>query len=356
MIKKTLLFVLLSISANASETWTTKFAYDGLIQDIFFIDEMTGWACVQFPIFFGVLKTEDGGNTWEKIYFGGNGRIDAIWFVTKDKGWAVGVYVEGGNFGDSGIRILPVIYVTNDGGKSWRLQKAIERKDGGAFDSIYFTDDKHGWIAGAIGGILNGILLYTSDGGESWIEVNSPALRRDDISDHNVNVFIRNLYFSDTQHGWAMVHGIVKTTTLTKIFHTSDGGKSWILQSTIDNRTGLSNIYFIDSMNGWISGGYAANSIFRTTDGGHTWTKVLVAHGEKDDLWLEDVLFIDKMHGWVCGSNGTVFATRDGGNTWIKESFPTEEFLVIIFATKSKIFIVGQDGNIYSKPLSLEIK
>ena len=348
MIKKTLLLILLSISANASETWTVKFAYDdGLIQNIFFIDETTGWACANLP---GVLKTEDGGNTWEKIYFGGNGRIDAIWFVTKNKGWAVGAHVIGGNYGDSGIRVLPVIYATNDGGRSWNIQKIVENS--GAFSSLYFTDDKHGLAAGGVGGLPSGILYYTSDGGENWIEIDSPGSKQYNGFDYKK--FIHDLYFIDPQLGWAMVNVVVATN----IFHTSDGGKSWILQSTIDKGTSLSKMHFVDSMNGWVIGGRHSDptSLLRTTDGGNTWKKVLLAHDENDDLWLADVLFIDKMHGWICGNNGTVFSTHDGGDSWIKESVLTEEFLVIIAATKSKIFIVGQNGNIYSKPLTRKIK
>jgi len=356
MIKKISLFISLSISVNASGAWMVKSVHDELIQKIFFVDEMNGWACANFP---GVLKTEDGGNTWKKIYFGGNGSIYAIWFVTKDKGWAVGAHVEGGNYGDSGIRVHPVIFVTNDGGQSWYLQKIIE-KHSGDFESLFFTDELHGWVSGGVSNRPNGILLYTNDGGENWMEFDSPAMRHDD--DSGDNVFIRDIYFSDPQHGWAIGQdfGVIKpynSVIKTKIFYTSDSGKSWSLQSTINNGSELSNIHFIDSMNGWVIGGRQkdGNAFLRTTNGGNTWTKMSMPP-EEEDLWLSDAFFVDKMHGWACGDKGMLFITNDGGNSWIIESLPTEEYLKTIIATKSKIYIGGLDGNIYINPLSFEIK
>ena len=36
--------------------------------------------------------------------------------------------------------------------------------------SVYFVNDKTGWIGGSAAGSKGGILLYTSDGGERWGE------------------------------------------------------------------------------------------------------------------------------------------------------------------------------------------
>ena len=261
MIKKiSLCVLLLSISVNASETWTVKLIHEGFIHNIFFVDEMTGWACADIP---GALKTEDGGKTWKKIYFGGNGTIYAIWFVTKDKGWAVGAHVEGSNYGDSGIRVHPAIYVTNNGGKSWHLQKLLDNYSGGGdFNSVYFTDELHGFASGGITSNPGGILLYTSDGGENWTETDSQAMKEDDVSGYNV--VIRDLYFIDQQQGWAMGYDLPKS----KIFHTSDGGKTWSLLAKIDHWD-LCNIHFTDSRNGWAVGSRQGkrNSFLRTTDG-----------------------------------------------------------------------------------------
>lgn len=130
-----------------------------------------------------VLKTADGGATWragtvilpaggaseprakepeqsepETRPVGGR-RLNAVWFATDKRGWAVG--------GEG------VIVATTDGGLTWRPQTS------GVGDDLYdvkFFNEVEGWAVGR-----GGAILHTTDGGRTWADtkrVNTHALER----------------------------------------------------------------------------------------------------------------------------------------------------------------------------------
>ena len=72
---------------------------------------------------------------------------------------------------------------------------------------------------------------------------------------------VQDLYsvaFPDNQHGWA-------TTDSGTVLHTSDGGTTWLPQTSGTNRQ-LFGVAFTDSSTGWVVG--AGGTILHTTDGG----------------------------------------------------------------------------------------
>ena len=89
---------------------------------------------------------------------------------------------------------------------------------------------------------------------------------------------------------------------------TNDGGKTW--QFVFDANAILSDVFFIDSSNGWIVGydGFIA----RTQDGGRTWARMKTPTAES----LLAVHFINSTSGCAVGSNCTIICTKDGGATW----------------------------------------
>lgn len=137
-----------------------------------FLDARTGWLSGGGLT---VLKTSDGGATWragtiflppvvkedskyvprepagqgesEQRPVGGR-RLNAVWFTTRERGWAVG--------GEG------LILATGDGGRTWRPQ------DSGVAADLYdvrFFDESEGWAVGR-----DGVMLHTADGGRTWAE------------------------------------------------------------------------------------------------------------------------------------------------------------------------------------------
>jgi photosystem II stability/assembly factor-like uncharacterized protein len=81
------------------------------------------------------------------------------------------------------------------------------------------------------------------------------------------------------------------------------------------------DVFFVDPMLGFVASG-PTWSIWKTTDGGGSWTKVFTQQG----TYFRAVLFLDAMHGFA-GNIGAglssqitdtnvLYETLDGGNTW----------------------------------------
>jgi hypothetical protein len=129
--------------------------------------------------------------------------------------------------------------------------------------------------------------VFTSDGGNTW----STKLKTTN--------YLISIYFISPSIGWAIAR------SNNTIFKTTDGGDTWTEQS-IDASFPLSSLYFISSQKGWI---IAGNEIFKTNDGGSTWHKQIWA----GYTYLNDIAFTSETDGWIIGGNGLILKTTDGG-------------------------------------------
>lgn len=189
--------------------------------------------------------------------------------------------------------------------------------------SLHMIDGSTGW------GLSQHTVLYTDDGGVRWKNVtpSGVALSRSSIADFRTSSV-------------ASIATPGSDGTSTQVWHTADAGADW-QQATVPLPFPR-QISFVDAQHGWLlastqdDGGAAEPvSVFRTTDGGKTWSSVATAlfadttppgrlpyGGLKTGLY-----FLDSMTGWV---TGTVFApnlawlyvTRDGGATWQEQTLP----------------------------------
>src|SRR5438128_710826 len=110
--------------------------------------------------------------------------------------------------------------------------------------------------------------------------------------------FLHGVSFVDANNGTAVGDdgAIIRTT---------DGGHSWIIQSS-GTTSGLYGVSFADASNGTAVG--SDGTILRTTDGGTDW--VSQTSGTSNDLF--GVSFSDTSHGTAVGGNGTLLRTTDG--------------------------------------------
>ena len=119
--------------------------------DIYFIDNLSGWAVGQKSSInaYLLLQTEDGGATWQEkilpelIYFNGTpvgeaSIIHSIQFVNDTLGWLTceGKYHSG------------YILLTNDRGETWQQQYVNENIKKPIYD-ICMVDNNNGWAVGA---------------------------------------------------------------------------------------------------------------------------------------------------------------------------------------------------------------
>jgi photosystem II stability/assembly factor-like uncharacterized protein len=104
-------------------------------------------------------------------------------------------------------------------------------------------------------------------------------------------------------------------------------------QQAINTPTSISGTYFTSADTGYAVG----NKIFKTTDGGVTWTlKYTPVYG------LADIEFISANTGYAISNAGyRLYKTTDGGTTWDSTSFSGGSYFAADFITLDTGFIVG---------------
>ncbi|MDI3310232.1 MAG: hypothetical protein QJR05_02205 [Thermoanaerobacterium sp.] len=184
-------------------------------------------------------------------------------------------------------------------------------------------------------------IFKSTDKGNSWTEITLPinTFPKDAYSD----AYVENVepYFLDSNNGW--ISWINYNDAALYIFKTTDGGKTWSkLSYKLPQFTqSISKIQFVTPNTGWllaVSDGAAEQQIkylFRTNDGGKTWEKINVTSSDSySGLPLvgtsTDMIFYGVDNGWVGVSNPIsadviLYKTMDGGNTWSKVSVPTPQ-------------------------------
>ncbi len=204
------------------------FTYGGYIfSGLYFLDAYNGWAVGGKPTTYSspskrvILKTTDGGDTWEtNLYVSYTSRLSAVYFTDINNGWAVGEYDQYSGH----------ILHTSDGGDTWEVQ------DSGVtthLTDVHFTDSNNGWIIG-----IFGLLLHTTNGGDTWTTKNPGT--SDSLS---------GIHFIDSENGW-IAGGNNDNAT---IIHTNDGGDTWTADNPgTDNF--LYDIFLTDSTHGWAGG------------------------------------------------------------------------------------------------------
>jgi photosystem II stability/assembly factor-like uncharacterized protein len=260
----------LSRTEDGGQSWVRQnVGTTAAINDIYFRDKEAGFFLAGNSVF----VTRDNGSTWvqSKIFSpeefdGAEVELYSIRFPTKKKGWVVGSVSKKDRVVDS------VLVYTEDGGETWRRQRAPSRLE---LIHIDFVSDKRGWIVGD-----GGTILFTRDAGQSWTKQNA-----------GVNGTLYHVDFRDDKRGFVVgERGVLLRTT--------DGGETWAPAPTNVNVTLLS-VQFLDDDEGWAIG--RGGTILRTADQGRTWT--LQQSTTKQNLYS---LHFNKKIGWTVGGAGVV--------------------------------------------------
>ncbi len=325
-----------------------------------FVDSQIGYLCGENGL---IMKTTNSGLTWETQNSWVTSRLYDIKFLNADSGLAVGA---------SGL-----VLITTNGGITWTTtyyqtstiyRIEIVNRDlifiGSAYTSgrlakstdfgttwipitsslinssvyaIHFIDSNTGWIGTGSNGIL-----YTNDGGNSWIQ---------QLSLSNI---VYDIKFANNFRGYAV-------DSKGNIFVTFDSGTNWFPYPTPAKRA-LRAIE-IDGNNVYAIGD--AGSMYKSTDQGNNWEEKFSYIGQALEFQRR-VIFVNENVGFVCGGSssasdslGYVLKTTDGGITWtqLPYNFKTQlygiaapnENTIYTCAGSSLVFKSTDGGNSWTK-------
>jgi photosystem II stability/assembly factor-like uncharacterized protein len=248
-------------------------------------------------------RNDDSKITWENIpqiksatFYSDN----CIWIVTAHDG---------------------ALLFSNNGGVNWnKLSIPANTR----FEVVSFIDIRQGWAVDD-----NGRVWRTSDGGQTWIMLYK---FKADAADHEF-ISALQVYFADRLYGW-----IVETYS---IWYTTDGGLSWQKGSYIHDKQEGQPLrgYFLNKDVAWVGG--TMGEVYRTRDGGKTWSVQTVAKGAA----FAGVFLLNEQAGWLSDSNSkALYRTEDGGISWQPVSIMAEDISInsIYFTDAKDGWAVGQ--------------
>jgi len=255
-----------------------------------------------------ILKTVDGGTTWQSHNFLPSESWASVFFTSVNVG-----------FISSGTG---KIYKTTDGGNNWT--NIFTSQPGKSLRGIKFTDENHGYILGT-----GGTFMKTINGGATWTAKQT-----------GVTEDLQNLDFINEMTGYI----VGDNGTLLK---TTDGGNSWVVLDSGIAGLDLYDLDFINENTGYIAGDGLC--ILKTTNGGATW-EVLMHMKDKGGFLHRACQFVDENRGYFGGNWGAIVTTNDSGSTWSYLTSPdfNQPVWDLCCPDNQTIIIVGSGGSIFT--------
>jgi photosystem II stability/assembly factor-like uncharacterized protein len=190
-----------------------------------------------------------------------------------------------------------------------------------------FTDTLNGWACGE-----SGVILHTSNGGESWIQQIT-----------NVDYSVEDICFLNNRVGWSIGNDFVHYRSI--IFETSNGGTNWSLNPYPDSTVILDAIYFLDSLNGYMGG--SGGIILKTTDAGNTWKIMSVDSSYFYKFPIRSFKFFDGRIGVACGGandfGGGLWKTTNYGYNWTAFLIAPEPIYDVVYLDSVNAYAAGGD-------------
>lgn len=226
-----------------------------------------------------VLRSEDSGETWKTLWRGTPYAFQTMHFLNEKIGWLGGEW--------------NTILKTVDGGITWNLQYQDSLLQQG-IKSIFAVDPL---VVYAISN--DGVAFFSNDGGITW---ETQKVHDNFETQHKI-------FFVNPTKGFLVgFNGRILV---------SDGeGLDW--QPLYDTfNTQIHAVDFVNSRVGWAGGRQfdGKGFLFKTTDGGYSWTPQGTGAG-----FIIDIAMLDELKGWAVGSDN-VYRTIDGGKNWTSFSF-----------------------------------
>ncbi|MBS1493404.1 MAG: T9SS type A sorting domain-containing protein [Bacteroidetes bacterium] len=274
----------------------------GEYNDIFFIDNYTGWIVGNSGL---IMKTEEGGAYWNVKEINGSYNLNSVYFVNVLTGVAVGTKGK--------------ILRTTNGGDSWVSISSVSNQD---LNGVIFWDEMNGLICGDTANVLK-----TTNGGLNWTLLFSGSTNLKTMNKLPNNTVV---IFSQNQQ-----------------LRTTDMGQTWTNGPTPIGF--VNHVNFLDNQNAWAPSGYY---FYKSTNGGVNWTEL----GNGAGYWITPYSssFINSQTGYAVGTfsfigNTYLMKTTNSGSNWEYINIHNENINLkfINFINSSTGFCIGELGSIF---------
>lgn len=332
-----------------------------------------------------IIKTIDGGTTWVcKAASNGAPNIIAGSQSLKSMAWK-------GN--DIAVIAGASCGVSHDAGETWSFNRPYPTgnvKTGLGFTSIVITPDRGVKMAGAYGVMVDsasgaanwdtsyykcldyhpngfrailgisaldknnivaagnrGVMHKSTDGGKTWLD---RTIKDFQIPQVTIEIDIKDVKYPAAD-------ALYMCATNGYVYRSLDGGNTWpenvgdpyYFNVPVGSMAGMD---FIDKNTGWVCGGTGGTNggfVYRTTDGGLTYTKQTTTF--TGTLYIYSVDFVSATVGYACGTGGRMYKTTDGGNNWVQQTVPatvTTNLFSVAFASADTGWAAGIQRLMYT--------
>ena len=300
---------------------------DARLNAVQFVGRQNGWAVGERGV---IWQTVDGGRTWQIVSSPVHCGLRAISFLTDRVGWIVG----GGDVGYTRLG-YGVVLATRDAGRTWTL---LGRDVLPPLFAVRFFDGQTGIVAGEATAEFPTGLATTRDGGKTWQSMPGPkqsGWRCADFVAPAVGVVggqrgrvslvggnqllvprlaplgLRGVWgvtIDRNETGWLVGDGGL-------VLQSGSGGVVWKSPPTalpVDLRD-MTDFRAVASRGkrAWLAGD-PGGVIWYTPDGGRTWLKQYTGQ----TVPIRALAFPAETDGWAVGDLGMILHTADGGRTW----------------------------------------
>jgi photosystem II stability/assembly factor-like uncharacterized protein len=301
------------------------------IRSAYFRNSNKGWVLTNDSIY----RTSDGGTTWTRYDVPFNG--GHIQFLDDNNGFVLS--------GEGiGMQKHPVyLYQTTNGGATWTLKFAHDPNKpnnglpvSGHKNGMSFRNTSTGWVGGDVP--ADGVYIFkTTNTGATWAQqpLTLPAGNESAITSTTAPIFFgANDAILPVRMDGNAGRGLF-------LYITRNGGSTWSLAPAFAPAYSH-NFDFVSINDGFVWDG-VAGAFHVTHNSGASWQQVAsnVNFGEV----VRTMDFVSTSTGWVYDTddngNGALFRTTDGGRTWTKlfgnVLTPTPQILPDLTITQMRI-------------------
>lgn len=308
----------------------------------------TGSACPRGNVSIGdgLYKSTDAGKTWQHMGLARAGQIARVRIHPRDPD-LVYVAVLGNVFGPNPER---GVFRSTDGGRTWKKILFISEKTGAVDLSMdphnprvlyagMWRVERKPWTL--IDGGEEGGVYKTTDGGDTWTKLKG-GLPQGLTGRIGVAVSPAN-----SDRVWVLM----EAQDGGGVFRSEDAGKTWTRinkeRKLLQRHWYYCHIYADPQDENTV---YALNTgFYKSIDGGKTFQRIRVPHGDTHDLWINP----HDPHILINGNDGGACVSLNGGKTWSTQlNQPTAEFyrVTVDHQFPYRVYGAQQDNSTISIP------